>query len=50
MPVIPTLRRLWQEDYEFKASLGYMARPCFKKQIKRYYFLLAYVLLFSFTP
>jgi hypothetical protein len=27
---IPALRRLRQKDREFKASLGYTARPCLK--------------------
>jgi hypothetical protein len=27
MPIIPALRRLRQEDQEFKASLQYIARP-----------------------
>jgi hypothetical protein len=26
MPVIPALRRLGQEDWEFEVSLGYIAR------------------------
>jgi hypothetical protein len=29
-PVIPVLRRLKQEDREFKASLGYRGTPCLK--------------------
>jgi hypothetical protein len=30
-PVIPAHRRLKQENHEFKASLGYIVRPCQKK-------------------
>jgi hypothetical protein len=30
-PAIPALRRLSQEDLEFKVSLGYIVRPCLKK-------------------
>jgi hypothetical protein len=29
---IPALRKLRQKDYEFKTSLGYIARSCFIKQ------------------
>jgi hypothetical protein len=32
MPVIPALRRLKQEDCEFKASLSYIVRLCLKKK------------------
>jgi hypothetical protein len=36
-PVIPALRRQSQEDCKFQVSLGYMARPYFKKQkIKKF--------------
>jgi hypothetical protein len=31
-PVISALRRLKQEDFEFKASLGYRARSCLRKK------------------
>jgi hypothetical protein len=33
--VIPTLRRLRQAHHEFETGLGYIARPCLKKQTKR---------------
>jgi hypothetical protein len=29
--IIPALRRLEQEDLEFKARLGHIGRPCLKK-------------------
>jgi hypothetical protein len=32
IPVIVALRRLRQEDLEFKDSLGYILRPHFKKE------------------
>jgi hypothetical protein len=36
MPVIPpALRRLRQEYGEFKANLGYTARPCLKKKERK---------------
>jgi hypothetical protein len=31
-PVIPALRRVSQEDQEFKTSLGHMVRPYFKEE------------------
>jgi hypothetical protein len=32
MPVIPEQKRLRQEDWEFKANLEYMGRPCLKNK------------------
>jgi hypothetical protein len=33
MSATPAFRRLKQEDQEFKASLGYTARSCLKRNI-----------------
>jgi hypothetical protein len=33
MPTILALRRLRQEGLKFKASLGYITRPCLKKEV-----------------
>jgi hypothetical protein len=35
MPIIQALRRLRQKNFEFKASQGYIARPCLKKKKKK---------------
>jgi hypothetical protein len=32
-PVIPALRKLWQEDHDLQVSLSYIPRPCLKKII-----------------
>jgi hypothetical protein len=34
MPVIPAFSLLKQEDHKIKACLGYIVRPCLKKQNK----------------
>jgi hypothetical protein len=34
-PIIPELRRLRQENCEIESSLGYLVRPCLKKQINK---------------
>jgi hypothetical protein len=34
MPITPALRRQRQEDCEFKVSLGYIARPCLKNNVR----------------
>jgi hypothetical protein len=35
MLVIPALRRLRKEDWQVKATLSYIWRPCLKKQTKQ---------------
>jgi hypothetical protein len=39
MPVIPALRRLRQEDHEFKAILSYVVRPWLNQTKENFYFL-----------
>jgi hypothetical protein len=38
MPTITPLKRLRQEDHEFKASLDYIGRPSLQKIPKKCYF------------
>jgi hypothetical protein len=35
MPIIPSLKRVRQEDQKFKVSLGYITRPCLKIERER---------------
>jgi hypothetical protein len=37
IPEIPALGRLRQEEHQFKASIGYIARPCLKNKKKIYF-------------
>jgi hypothetical protein len=34
-PIIPALKRLRQQDCGFQVSLGYIVRPCLKKERKK---------------
>jgi hypothetical protein len=34
-PVITALKKPRQEDYKFQTNLGYIVRPCLRKQNKR---------------
>jgi hypothetical protein len=34
MPIVPALGMQRQEDNKFKASLGYIAKPCLKNKQK----------------
>jgi hypothetical protein len=45
-PIVPTLRRLRQEDLEFEARKGYTARPFLKKTKKSIIGLKKFILKF----
>jgi hypothetical protein len=47
--IIPALRRLKQEAWKFKISLGHMVIPCLKKTTKRKSQLFFFLIVFAFA-